>query len=230
MISYEQFLQWVPKLKNLEAPGAESQLKMAALERLEELQSVGLEKNTPKKAAVMMYVYPKNNEAHFVLIERQKSKGKHSGQIAFPGGKTEPDDNGFEDTALRETFEEVGVPYEFQEIIIEGTPLYIPPSNYLVYNYLAYYPHKQLDFNGKKELDTNNFLSFTPQIEEVKSIIEVPLSEFLETSDSDRVVLSTSYMTEVSVPCYRLQGNIVWGATAMMLSEYKVLMRQIINK
>lgn len=209
MISFSSFINAVPNLKKIPLPGETAQHEMAAVERLAAMQLDALKTKTPKNAAVMMLVYPKNNEAHFVLIERVISKGAHSGQIAFPGGRSEPEDIDTAQTALRETMEEIGVPIMKQEIIKAGTPIYIPPSNYMVAPYLAF---------AKAELQ------FTPQPSEVKSIIEVPLLELLIDENKTTTVISTSYMKEAIVPCYTLQNQIVWGATAMMLAEFKELL------
>ncbi len=192
-------------------PGFEVQNKMAAVERLEEIQRTTLEKNTPRYAAVMMLIYPVNDIAHFVLIERMESKGAHSGQIAFPGGRKEPEDIDDSMTAIRETHEEVGIVPELQEIITAGTPIYIPPSNYMVAPFLAF---------AKAELQ------FIPQPSEVKSILEVPLHELMDANNIQEHILSTSYATNITVPCYKLQNHIVWGATAMMLAEFKTMLEE----
>ncbi|WP_211292477.1 NUDIX hydrolase [Nonlabens arenilitoris] len=195
-------------------PGFEAQLKMAAVERLEELQRVSLLKKTPRKAAVMMLIYPVNDVAHFVLIERMVSKGAHSGQIAFPGGRQEEEDQDDAVTAIRETHEEVGIIPDHQEIIAAGTPIYIPPSNYMVSPFLAF---------AKAELQ------FTPQPSEVKSIIEVPLHELIDPNNVSKHTLSTSYATNITVPCYNLQDHVVWGATAMMLAEFKTMLQKSLS-
>ncbi|MEN8901789.1 MAG: CoA pyrophosphatase [Nonlabens sp.] len=200
------------KLKNLPLPGLESQLKMAAVERLEEMQAVALENKLPKEASVMMLIYPKNDIPHFVLIERTQSKGKHSGQIAFPGGRKEKTDIDNSVTALRETEEEIGILMEDQELVMPLTSIYIPPSNYMVYPYLAF---------AKAELQ------FTPQPSEVKSIIEIEVSELLKDKNVSRTTLSTSYMQEVSVPCFYFGEIMVWGATAMMLQEIKDVLKKV---
>jgi 8-oxo-dGTP pyrophosphatase MutT (NUDIX family) len=181
---------------------------MAAVERLDEMQSLALKNRIPKEASVMMLIYPKNNIPHFVLIERTQSTGKHSGQIAFPGGKKEKRDADNSVTALRETEEEIGILMQQQQLIMPLTSIYIPPSNYMVYPYLAF---------AKAELQ------FTPQPSEVKSIVEIALTELLDHSNEKRATLSTSYMKKVSVPCFYFGETMVWGATAMMLQEIKDL-------
>lgn len=212
MTSFKEFLNQLSKLKNLPLPGLESQLKMAAVERLEEMQAVALQNKLPKEASVMMLIYPKNDIPHFVLIERTQSKGKHSGQIAFPGGRKEKTDLDNSITALRETEEEIGISMEDQELIMPLTSIYIPPSNYMVYPYLAF---------AKAELQ------FTPQPSEVKSIIEIEVAELLNDQNLSRTTLSTSYMKEVSVPCFYFGEVMVWGATAMMLHEIKEVLKGI---
>lgn len=206
MTSFDDFLNLLSKLKKLPLPGIESQLKMAVVNRLEEMQRISLEDRTPKEASVMMLIYPKDNIPHFVLIERTTSTGKHSGQIAFPGGRKEKTDQDNSVTALRETEEEIGIDRNDQHLIMPLTSIYIPPSNYMVYPYLAF---------AKAEL------KFTPQPSEVKSVIEIKLSELLDHRNEKRATLSTSYMKEMSVPCFYFGEVMVWGATAMMLQEIK---------
>lgn len=181
---------------------------MAAIERLDEMQLAALKNRVPKEASVMMLIYPKNDIPHFVLIERTASTGKHSGQIAFPGGRKEKTDADNSVTALRETEEEIGVLIEEQQLIMPLTAIYIPPSNYMVYPYLAF---------AKVELQ------FTPQPSEVKSIVEIALFELLDHRNEKRTTLSTSYMKKVNVPCFYFGETMVWGATAMMLQEIKDL-------
>ncbi len=196
----------VSKLKKLPLPGLESQLKMAVINRIEEMQHITLDNRTPKEASVMMLIYPKDGIPHFVLIERTTSTGKHSGQIAFPGGRKEKTDHDNSVTALRETEEEIGVDRNDQHLVMPLTSIYIPPSNYMVHPYLAF---------AKAEL------TFTPQLSEVKSVIEIKLSDLLNHNNKKRTTLSTSYMKEVSVPCFYFGEVMVWGATAMMLQEIK---------
>ena len=158
----------------------------------------------------MMLFYPKNDETHLVLIVRNAYNGVHSSQIAFPGGKYEISDVNFEETALRETEEEVGVSSEKIEIVKHFTPMYIPPSNFLVHPFLGI---------AKEEL------SFFPDIREVADIIELPLSVFLNDEIIIETTLSTSYAANVLVPAFNIQNHIVWGATAMILSELREVLK-----
>lgn len=154
----------------------------------------------------MMLFYPKEGITHFVLILRNSYKGVHSAQVAFPGGKFEIEDICFSNTALRETHEEIGIHPGKMEIIKPFSPMYIPPSNFMVYPFLGI---------------CRDELEFIPQADEVAGIIEVPLTVFLADEIITTVNLNTSYAFNAEVPAFNIEGNIVWGATAMMLSELK---------
>jgi 8-oxo-dGTP pyrophosphatase MutT (NUDIX family) len=159
-----------------------------------------------------MLFYPsERNETRFVLILRKTYKGVHSAQIGFPGGKYEEVDSSFEDTALRETEEEVGVPSHTISVVRKLTEVFIPPSNYIVQPYL-----------GLTSLNP----TFVPQETEVEDIIEVPLAEFMDDGILIQKSLSTSYAENIEVPAFKLQEHIVWGATAMMLNEVRQLLKR----
>src|SRR4051812_4242774 len=113
----------------LMVPGKTAQIKKKDLNPL---------KNNPKKSAVLILLYPLQNGISTVLIERAIYAGIHSGQIAFPGGKAEETDPDLKYTALRETYEEIGIPIESVEVLGNLTDVYINPSNYLVTPYIGY--------------------------------------------------------------------------------------------
>lgn len=209
-MDFQDFLQYVPNLIPVELPATLSHIKMAPKGRIEELKNFDLTTKTPRIAAVMMLFYPKNDETHLVLIVRNAYNGVHSSQIAFPGGKYEISDVNFEETALRETEEEVGVSSDKIEIIKRFTPMYIPPSNFLVHPFLGI---------AREEL------SFFPDIREVADIIELPLSVFLNDEIIIEATLSTSYAANVMVPAFNIQNHVVWGATAMILSELRDVLK-----
>lgn len=205
-MDFPSFLEFVPHIIAAELPAAAAHAKMAPLERMEELENIDFTAKKTKTAAVMMLLYPKNGLTHLVLIVRNLYEGVHSGQIAFPGGKYEEGDSDFAETALRETHEEVGVHPDFMEIKKDFTPIYIPPSNFLVYPFMG--------------ISTSEII-FVPDPSEVDRIIELPLSVFLNDDILVKVRISTSYATDIEVPAFEIEGQTVWGATAMMLSELK---------
>ena len=212
-MTFQEFEKEIVKIENLELPGETIHLKMAPIERLLELKKKARTAKSAKKAGVMVLFYPDNQGVtHFVLILRKTYKGVHSAQVGFPGGKFEAEDRSLRQTALRETEEEVGVPAEAISVLKKLTEIYIPPSNFFVQPYLGILPKVP---------------SFIPQIEEVEAIIEVPLSEFLEDTILVTQTLTTSYAKSIDVPAFKLQGHIVWGATAMMLNEVREILRAI---
>jgi 8-oxo-dGTP pyrophosphatase MutT (NUDIX family) len=213
-MDFQDFLQYVPNLIPVELPAEAAHIKMAPKERAEALKSLDLKTINPRIAAVMMLFYPKDGETHLVLIVRNAYNGVHSSQIAFPGGKYETFDASFTDTALRETQEEVGVLSEKIEVIKEFTPMYIPPSNFLVHPFLGI---------SKEEL------LFYPDVREVAGIIELPLSFFLNDEIIIEATLSTSYGNNILVPAFNIQNHIVWGATAMILSELREVLKTTFN-
>jgi 8-oxo-dGTP pyrophosphatase MutT (NUDIX family) len=211
-MDFQEFLRYVPKLIDARLPAFDAHVKMAPLERIESLKSINIGDKKPRIAAVMMLFYPKNDETHLVLIVRNSYKGVHSAQIAFPGGKYETGDESFAETALRETHEEVGIHPEKIEIIKSFTELYIPPSNFIVHPFLGI---------CKEEI------MFFPDPSEVADIIELPLSVFLSDAIIVDTKLSTSYAENIKVPAFEIEKHMVWGATAMMLSELKEVLKEV---
>ena len=194
-------------------PGEEAHKKLAPLIRIEELKEIDMSKRSPNEAGVMAVFYPGEDfQTRLVLILRKTYRGVHSNQVGFPGGRVEDEDRDLEDTALRETEEEVGIPQKDIEVIKKLTRLYIPPSNFWVQPYLGI---------------LNNTPKMVAQESEVEAILEVKLSEFLDDENLITESLTTSYATNIEVPAYKLNGHVVWGATGMMLSEIRELLLKI---
>lgn len=161
----------------------------------------------------MALFYPDDDyRTYFLLIHRKSYPGVHSDQISFPGGKVEKGDPDLMATALRETHEEVGVPPQNVLVIREMTEVYIPPSNFIVQPYLGLY---------KKEF------AFMPEEAEVAAVVEVSLDDFMSDSNVTTQILSTSYARNIEVPAFSLNGHIVWGATAMMMSEIREMFKRV---
>lgn len=213
-MDFQYFLEFVPNLVQAPLPAMKAHAKMAPFERLESLKNKASENNNPRSAAVMMLLYPKNGMTHLVLIVRNSYEGVHSGQIAFPGGKYEKEDKNFKETALRETHEEVGISPERMKIIRPFTPMYIPPSNFMVYPFLGI---------------CNDEICFVPDPSEVAQIVELPLADFLSDAIVIEANLSTSYAQNINVPAFDIEGHIVWGATAMILSELKDVLKTVLE-
>ncbi len=211
-MNFDLFLSKVNSISNHYLNGSISHLKMAPLERDLMLKNIDFNSIQPKIAAVMMLFYPKNKLTHLVLIVRN-SFGVHSSQIAFPGGKYETEDIDFEATALRETYEEIGIHPEKINVIQAFTKVYIPPSNFEVHPFLGI---------SKTEL------IFELQEEEVAGIVEMPLSILLDDSNLVTKKIDTSYAKFIDVPAFQVNEHLVWGATAMMLSELKDALKLVL--
>ena len=208
-MNFNDFKNIISQLKTTELGGLNAQFKLAPKMRLK-YDADKIIANNPRKAAVLALFFPNaNNETCFLLTQRASYKGTHSAQISFPGGKRDQTDLDLQKTALRETFEEVGVSETSIEIIRELTDVYIPPSNFLATPFLGF---------------TNERPNFKINYE-VEQTIEVLLSDLLSESSITTINVNTSYMANVEVPCFKLEDYIVWGATAMMLSEIKELFK-----
>jgi len=212
-MTFINFFDATSAISEVELPSITSHIKMAPLERVKSLQEPIYSSLTAKKAAVMMLFYPKESETHLVLIKRNSYPGVHSSQIAFPGGKVDPEDVDYRQTALRETFEEIGISEDKISVVKDFTPLYIPPSDFLVYPFMGV---------------CSTEIEFVLQQEEVAGIIEVPLKTLLDDAIISNKILDTSYAKSLKVPVFEIEGHIVWGATAMMLSELKDVLKVVL--
>ncbi len=203
-IEFREALQ--ARLK-LPLPGSTSQDAMSSRARLP-LQAY-LDKHPDyKTSAVMMLLYPVDGMVHTMIIKRPSYDGIHSGQLALPGGKREQDEKPVH-TAIRETIEEVGVSVSVQDVIGELTPLYIPPSNFLVHPFVAW---------------MNEQPQYVPDDREVDIILEVPLSTFLDEQLKTRRRIPIGVNTFIDAPCYVLGEETLWGATAMMFAEIEAIL------
>lgn len=187
-------------------PGKDAQYRMAPRPR------TGAEKfNQPgpnvRQGGVLALFYPHNNQLHLPLILRPTYNGVHSGQVGFPGGGYEDGDADIVETALREANEEVGIDPSSVQILGQLTPVFVNASNYHVYPAVGW-----VDQRPNFELD-----SF-----EVERLLETPLSALQDERnvDEEQWELKARF---AQVPFYKIHGQKIWGATAMMLSELMAL-------
>jgi len=163
-----------------------------------------------KKSSVLILLYPGREypQPTFVVILRPTYEGIHSGQISLPGGRFELTDEDIKQTALRETYEEIGIDPAEVTIIGQLTQLYIPPSNYLVQPFVGF---------------TSGSPAFNPQPEEVEQIIEIPLTTLLDENNLVQKEISVGDI-QFSTPSFVINGTTIWGATAMILNEFKEIL------
>ncbi len=187
-------------------PGMASQNKMApALKRLLKMPGA------LQRGSVLILLYPDNNELFTVFIKRATDNTPHSGQISFPGGRLERVDTSIRETALREAEEEVGVPAADVEIIGRLTALRIDISNIEVTPFVGV---------CKKRPD------FKPDPTEVDYVIEARISELLNNEIIQHKPVLWG-QNDFIAPVYNIRENYIWGATAMILSEFLDVIEQI---
>lgn len=209
-MNYQNFAYSFSKIKDFPLPGIEAQLIAAPFNRQNKLLSKKKYVKSAKKAAVLIYCYPKMGVMHLSLIKRAYYKGVHSGQISFPGGKPEPEDQSLENTAIREYHEELGVKI-INKNLTPLTPVYIPPSNFLVSPFVTFD-----NFNPKFNLDKR----------EVAAHIELPINKLMKL-DIQKKSIDEGPLKDIEVPCFLYKKNLIWGATAMILSEFKFFLASL---
>lgn len=194
-------------------PGEDAHMLLSPYGRSRSSEALtGLNK-PPKVSAVMVIVFPKDGKLHNVLIRRPEYSGVHSSQIAFPGGKQEVSDRDLFHTASRESHEEVGVPEHHMQLIGELTPVYIPPSNFLVHPFVSWVEKEP---------------TFIPDPREVARIIEYPLESLLDDEIIKvRSIKPSSVGYKINAPYFDIDQEVVWGATALILSEFREIIQQI---
>ncbi len=194
---------------NTPLPGLSAQHLMAPAGRDTSIIQ-GLNSPNVKTAAVLALFFEQQNTAQLVLTLRKKYPGVHSNQVSFPGGKKDKSDIDYLQTALREAEEEIGITPSKVDVYGQLSPLYIPPSNFLVHPFVGVY---------------NSNPGFTKQESEVEEIFSVSVNELLDDSFITNVTLNLRGIN-VKVPTFVFKGHNVWGATAMMLSELRQVLLQ----
>jgi 8-oxo-dGTP pyrophosphatase MutT (NUDIX family) len=184
-------------------PGGAAQLRMAASPRSSPAEFG--HRGPPRIAAVLMLLYPHRGRLFLPLTRRTERVLDHKGQISLPGGAREEADPTLWDTALREAHEEIGVAPDTVEYIGRLSDLYIPRSHFRVSVFAGY---------------TASRPCFVIQEEEVAEVIEMPLDALVDPAikREEDWAWRGRIMT---VPHYWYNGHIIWGATAMMLSEFE---------
>jgi 8-oxo-dGTP pyrophosphatase MutT (NUDIX family) len=205
-IDFHTFVEELTKNLRQPLPGPHAQLNMAPSPR-NGAEFYDSPKQDVRASGVLILFYPYANTVYLPLILRQTYKGVHSGQVGLPGGGRETGDADLTVTALREAHEEIGVDPHAVHVVGSLTSLYISPSNYLVHPVVAWAPHRP---------------AFQIDSREVAMLIEAPLAEFLDPQNL-RQEERTLRERLTNIPYFGVQSQVIWGATAMILSELLML-------
>jgi len=191
-------------------PGEEAQFRMAPLARPRMKESLSTAVQF-RQSAVLLYLFPQQDDWRVVLMKRPNYDGAHGGEVSIPGGRLEPGENHLQ-AALREFEEETGIRVDSRQLLGNLSELFIPPSNFLVKPFVAY---------------TTESPHFDPDPVEVEQIIELLIPTLMSdlTVKRGKVRLSTGSLVET--PYFEVDGHMVWGATAMILSELKEVLSNL---
>jgi 8-oxo-dGTP pyrophosphatase MutT (NUDIX family) len=188
-------------------PGLAAQLKLAPEYRIESLRAASPAE--ARTAGVLILLYQHEGAWYFPLMKRTEDGLTHSGQISLPGGSQEAGES-LQETARREACEEIGAACAAVDVLGQLSPIYIPPSNFLVTPTVGYVDRRP---------------DFRCDPREVAELIEVPLSALFDPQVVKREPWTLRGVT-VEVPFYQIGPHKVWGATAMILSEFSLVLAE----
>tara|TARA_A100001011_G_scaffold293451_1_gene305320 strand:- start:401 stop:1015 length:615 start_codon:yes stop_codon:yes gene_type:complete len=201
-----QFIIKLTKKMNGKLPGRTSHEIMMVKPRY---KFIGEKASTP--AAVLILLYPIKDKWHFFLTKRTNNVEHHKGQISLPGGMLEEDES-HKEAAIRETFEELGIQSEDINLIGPLTPLYIPVSNFKIFPFVGWIksaPKLNIQYKEvSKVFSPSIFSLMDPQTKKIKD--------------------STLLGQKVKIPFFKLNNEVVWGATSMVISEFKNVLKGVL--
>lgn len=191
-------------------PGEAAQFLMAPLARPRMKEALTMAA-VWRQSAVLLYLFPRHDDWRIVLMKRPEYDGAHGGQVGIPGGRLEPGEN-HRQAALREFEEETGVSVGSHQLLGSLSELFISPSSFLVKPFVAHGADRPC---------------FDPDPVEVEEIIELSFSTLMSDSAVKRGKACLSSGVWVETPYFDVEGHMVWGATAMILSELKEILRDL---
>ncbi len=169
-------------------------------------------RSPPKPGSVLILLYEEKGKIMFPLTKRPDYMGTHGGQISLPGGKTEGAETRIE-TALREAEEEIGISASKINVLGSLTEFFVIPSNFLITPVIGY---------------LNETPDFKPDSKEVKKIIYTSVDDLLRDDAVHTKEIMAANMFPMSAPHFEIENEIVWGATAMMLNEFRMILKDVI--
>jgi len=210
-MNFQRFITQLKITINKDLPGEESHQKMRVI--YDQSIELPFSKINSTQAAVLILLYLADNEIYFFLTKRTDELKHHKGQISLPGGTQEGNEK-LIDTALRETQEEIGINKTSISIIGTITPLFVPVTGFMIYPFIGY---------------SLNKLDPKPDPVEVATIFSVNISDLLNKENRTTEQRNIRGY-DVQVPYFKLNDYQVWGATSMILSEFRDLIKSINEK
>ncbi len=166
----------------------------------------------PKPGSVLILLYPQEGRIKFPLTKRAEYNGAHSGQVSFPGGKSEGEESRTE-TALREGEEEIGINRGEIKVIGKLSEFFVIPSNFIITPIVAYQTSRPV---------------FRPDPFEVVRILEANVEDILDEASIHVREITAAKVYQLIAPHFMVDNEIVWGATAMMLNEFRLVVKDIL--
>lgn len=210
-IDYHTLVDFFEQKMKEPLPGLSAQLKMEPPHRNNEFRK-NPDFSNYRRSAVLIILWVDQDILKTAFILRPEYDGFHSNQIAFPGGKSEKSDQSFIHTALREANEEVGINPASVKVVGSLTPLFIPPSKFIVYPIIGI-TKSQPDFKTDQR--------------EVEALLVTDISIFQQTENIVKQQFIVRDTIIDDIPCYKMGSHFVWGATAMILSELLELIKPL---
>jgi len=210
-MDFSSFIEGLEISLQAPLPGNRAQVLMSSMKRISELMNF-IMPNDVRQSSVLLLLYPHEGSIWLVLMLRPVYKGVHSGQVSLPGGKFEDGDDSLIFTALREAHEEIGINPHHVQVLGQLTELYIPPSNFLVTPIVGYM-HSRPDFHANPK--------------EVEKVIEIRLEDLSDDKNIHQNKIKLPLGISIKTPCYIIGDVTIWGATAMILSEFKEVVKRL---
>lgn len=206
---YSTFLTYLTDALSGDLLGVKAHQKMLPPGR--RLKTHENERSQVKPSGVLLLLFPENGNIYLCMIKRPSTMTHHPGQISFPGGKVEKEDLSAEMAALREAHEEVGIDPAYVKIVGKLSELYVEVSRFLIYPFIAW-TDKRPDFIVNKS--------------EVDELILLPINDLV----ANETIMETDMETitgRLRVKYYPFNSQIIWGATAMILSELIEILKNL---